>query len=121
MQKHIMMGAAVLVASLSAGLSVQAADAPAGSPAGVESPAPGTYEVHDPLESPPVNKRSESDPRFNTKDQHDAEMYAEQYESQQQQKKLQQKQWLDQMDNLGGRASHGIGTNMIGKPITGPQ
>ncbi len=121
MKKHILMGAAVFAACLLTGLPVQAADAPASSPAGVESPEPGTYEVHDPLESPPVNKRSESDPRFNTKDQHDAEMYAEQYENQQQQKKFQQKQWLDQMDNLGGRASHGVGTNVIGKPITGPQ
>lgn len=121
MKKAMIFGAGLIAVSMCAGPSAFAQDVPAGSPAEVESPAPGTYEIHDPAESVPVNKRSESDPRFATQQQHDAEMYAEEYEKQHQQKEIERRQWLDKMNNLSGHTAQGIGNYSTGMPITGRQ
>jgi len=60
-----------------------------------------SFKVEDAADSPPVNYRSNEDERYDTPEQHDAEMYAEQYEKQQEEKALKDKALMDGM----GRAS----------------
>ncbi|MGV8995569.1 MAG: hypothetical protein ACOH12_01320 [Parvibaculaceae bacterium] len=57
-----------------------------------------SYKVEDAPDSPPVNYRSNEDERYNTPEQHDAEMYAEQYEKQKEEKALKDKALLDSMN-----------------------
>ena len=60
-----------------------------------------SYKVEDAKDSPPVNYRSNEDERYATPEQHDAEMYAEQYEKEKAAKELKDKALLEGM----GRAS----------------
>ncbi len=60
-----------------------------------------SYKVEDAKDSPPLNYRSNEDERYATPEQHDAEMYAEQYEKEKAEKELKDKALLDSM----GRSS----------------
>ncbi|MDO8290258.1 MAG: hypothetical protein Q7T44_13665 [Parvibaculum sp.] len=65
------------------------------------APTDQHFEIHDSADSPPVNYRSNEDERYDTPEQRDAEMFAEQYEKEQAEKALKDKALLDGM----GRAS----------------
>lgn len=67
------------------------------------APAPATskhFEIHDEADSPPVNYRSNEDERYDTPEQRDAEMFAEQYEKEQAEKALKDKELLDSMGRV---------------------
>lgn len=111
-----LMGAAVL-ATMLAGPAFAAEPAPA------PAPADQTFEIHDPADTPPVNFRSGEDARYNTKRQHDAEMYAEEYEKKRQQEQLKQKKLLDNMNTLsapGGPINPDLGARDAGFPPRAP-
>lgn len=55
------------------------------------------YKVTDEPDTPPVNYRSEQDPQYDTKQQHDAEMYAEQYEKERRKKQQNDKEQLQRI------------------------
>ncbi|MGX1197557.1 hypothetical protein [Parvibaculum sp. MBR-TMA-1.3b-4.2] len=55
------------------------------------------YKVTDEPDTPPVNYRSEQDPQYDTKKQHDAEMYAEQYEKERRKKQQEDKEQLQRI------------------------
>lgn len=82
-----------------------------------------TYEIHDPADTPPVNYRSDEDARYDNPTQHDAEMYAEQYEQQRQERQIKEKKLLDNMNTLsapGGPINHDLGANDAGFPARAP-
>ncbi|HUD50607.1 hypothetical protein [Parvibaculum sp.] len=58
------------------------------------------YELKDEPDSPPVNYRSNEDPRYATPDQHDAEMYAEQYEQKRREEQVKQQKLLDSVNKV---------------------
>ena len=60
------------------------------------------YKVTDQPDTPPVNYRSEQDPEYDTKTQHDAEMYAEQYEKERRKKQQQDKEQLQRILDFSG-------------------
>ncbi|HEY4345684.1 MAG TPA: hypothetical protein VGN05_15150 [Parvibaculum sp.] len=81
-----------------------------------------SFEVHDPADTPPVNYRSEEDSRYDTAKQHDAEMYAEQYEQKRIEDQLEQKKLLN-MNTLsapGGPINSDLGANDAGFPAKAP-
>ncbi|MGB3810213.1 MAG: hypothetical protein WA943_08945 [Parvibaculum sp.] len=90
--------------------------APAGAP-------DQSYEIHDPADTPPVNFRSGEDARYNTKRQHDAEMYAEEYEKKRAEKAFKERQLLDNMNKLsspGGPINGDFGARDAGFPPRAP-
>ncbi len=62
------------------------------------------YETSDPVDSPPVNYRSDVDEEFDTPEQHDAEMYAEEYERRQQEEQIKAREQLDRINNFSSCA-----------------
>lgn len=58
------------------------------------------YETSDPIDSPPVNYRSDVDEEFATPETHDAEMYAEEYERQKREEKMRNKTQLDRIQDF---------------------
>jgi len=68
------------------------------------------YELSDPVDSPPVNYRSDYDSDYDTPDLHDAEMYAEEYERRQREEKLRNREQLDKINDFtsGATTSRGI-------------
>lgn len=72
------------------------------------------YELQDSNEdSPPLNFRSHEDDRYNTASQHDAEMYAEQYERERQLKEQQDMQRLKDLDGFAAGSPYkpGLGNS----------
>ena len=111
--------AAALVFALSGPASAEDAGATPVAPAGQ------SYEIHDGTDSPPVNYRSEQDERYDTPEQHDAEMFAEQYEKEQAEKAAKDRALLDGMNTLtspGGSIGGGgnFGANDAGFPSRAP-
>ena len=72
------------------------------------------YKVTDEPGSPPVNYRSEQDPQYDTKKQHDAEMYAEQYEKERRRKQQEEKEQLQRILNFSGGGTDPNGVNPTG-------
>ncbi|MBX3493092.1 MAG: hypothetical protein KF899_09035 [Parvibaculum sp.] len=68
------------------------------------------YETSDPIDSPPVNFRSDYDDAYNTQEMHDAEMYAEEYERRQREEKIRNQEQIDKINNFtsGATTSKGI-------------
>jgi hypothetical protein len=62
------------------------------------------YELADPVDSPPVNYRSGYDQEFDTPEQHDAEMYAEEYERRKQEEQIKAREQLDRINNFSSGA-----------------
>lgn len=58
----------------------------------------------DPVDSPPVNYRSDVEEQYDTPELHDAEMYAEEYERQQREEKIRNRDQLDRIDNFSAGA-----------------
>ncbi len=88
-------------------------------------PAPSgqSFEIHDPADTPPVNYRSEQDERYDTPEQRDAEMFAEQFEKEQAEKKAKDRALLDGMNSLttpGGSIGGEFGANDAGFPSRAP-
>jgi hypothetical protein len=65
------------------------------------------YEVSDPEGSPPVNFRSDYDESYDTQENHDAEMYAEDYERRQREEKARQQEQLDKINEFTGGGNLG--------------
>jgi len=78
-------GALLLLGAFTSPLRAEDAD---NSEAAPQVPAGHHYEITDEPNTPPVNFRSEEDERYNTPAQHDAEMYAEEYERQRKEKQM---------------------------------
>jgi hypothetical protein len=70
------------------------------------------FEIHDEANSPPVNFRSEQDERYNTPEQHDAEMFAEEYERQRDEKLQKERSLLDNMNTVTSPESNSPGGNL---------
>tara|TARA_R110000824_G_scaffold118960_15_gene272359 strand:+ start:52854 stop:53288 length:435 start_codon:yes stop_codon:yes gene_type:complete len=88
-----------------------------------EIPAGHSYEIHDDADSPPVNYRSDQDEKYDTPEQHDAEMFAEEYERQREEKALKDKKMLDEMNTLtspGGTLNGDLGAKDAGFPPRAP-
>lgn len=68
------------------------------------------YELSDPVDSPPVNYRSDYDDAYDTQDLHEAEMYAEEYERRQREEQLRRQEQLDKINDFtsGARTTKGI-------------
>ena len=75
------------------------------------------YKVTDEPDSPPVNYRSEQDPQYDTKKQHDAEMYAEQYEKERRKKQQEDKEQLQRILNFSGGGTNPNGVNPTGDSL----
>jgi hypothetical protein len=68
------------------------------------------YELQDSAtDTPPVNYRSNEDERYNNPTQHDAEMYAEQYERERLLKAQEDEQRLKDMDGFAAGAPYSPG------------
>lgn len=91
-------GAAFALVFAAAPLQAQEADAGETPPADSDT----LYELSDPVDSPPVNHRSDVDEEFDTPELHDAEMYAEEYERRQREEKIQKQQQLDRINDFSG-------------------
>jgi len=106
-------GALLFVAALSSPL--RAADADNG--AAPQVPPGQHYEITDEADTPPVNFRSQQDERYNTPAQHDAEMYAEEFERRRQEKLMKDQQMLQNMNGLtapGGQLGGDLGARDAG-------
>ncbi|MEX1154739.1 hypothetical protein [Parvibaculum sp.] len=68
------------------------------------------YETSDPVDSPPVNFRSDYDAEYDTQDVHEAEMYAEEYERRQREEKIRKS---DQLDRINDFTSGAITTDGV--------
>ena len=75
------------------------------------------YKVTDQPDTPPVNYRSEQDPEYDTKAQHDAEMYAEQYEKERRKKQQEDKEQLQRILNFSGGGTNPDGVNPTGDSL----
>jgi hypothetical protein len=93
-------GAAAIALVLSGPVLADEADATP--PSSVTEPVQSgnTYPITDEADSPPVNYRSEQDERYNTPGQHDAEMFAEEYERQRDEKLAKDRALLDNMNTV---------------------
>lgn len=121
--------AAVLAGPVLVG-PVLAADpeaAPAAAPEATAAPATKaddqSFEIRDPADTPPVNRRSDVDERYDNERQHDAEMYAEEYERQRAEKEQKDKKMLDNMNTLsapGGPINRDLGAKDAGFPPRAP-
>ncbi|NIJ40872.1 hypothetical protein FHS78_001148 [Parvibaculum indicum] len=72
------------------------------------------YKVTDEPDTPPVNYRSEQDPKYDTKEQHDAEMYAEQYEKERRKKQQDDKEQLERILDFSGGGTEPNSVNPSG-------
>ncbi|MDO8420731.1 MAG: hypothetical protein Q7S99_01090 [Parvibaculum sp.] len=111
--------AAALAFALSGPVSAEDADTTTVAPSGQ------TFEIHDGEDSPPVNYRSEQDERYDTPEQRDAEMFAEQFEKERAEKAAKDRALLDGMNTLttpGGSIGGGgsFGANDAGFPARAP-
>jgi len=91
------------IAALAFGLAVLPAAAEEMSGQEVNEMAPAgdiRYETADPVDSPPVNYRSDADEEFDTPENHDAEIYAEEYERQQREEKMRNRDQLDRIQDF---------------------
>lgn len=87
------------------------------------APTGHSFEIQDPADTPPVNYRSEQDERYDTPEQRDAEMFAEQFEKEQAEKKAKDRALLDGMNSLttpGGHVGGDFGANDAGFPSRAP-
>tara|TARA_R110000868_G_scaffold100968_10_gene277974 strand:+ start:401 stop:814 length:414 start_codon:yes stop_codon:yes gene_type:complete len=87
------------------------------------APSGQSFEIHDGADSPPVNYRSEQDERYDTPEQHDAEMFAEQYEKEKAEKAAKDRALIDGMNSLttpGGAIGGSFGANDAGFPARAP-
>jgi len=91
----IALASALPLLAISAALAEEPVPAPAG---GIH------YETADPVDSPPVNYRSSADEEFDTPQNHDAEMYAEEYERRQREEKLRNKDQLERIQDFSSGA-----------------
>ena len=116
-KKHLLATGAVAFALAMGGTAMADEAAPA-------APQPGDhFEIHDNADTAPVNYRSNEDKRYDTEKQHDAEMYAEQYEQQRQDDQLQQQKMLDRMNRLSPSSNNaitGAGVTADGFPSNRP-
>ncbi|MEQ8268403.1 MAG: hypothetical protein RH982_14500 [Parvibaculum sp.] len=94
-------GAAFALALAAAPLQAEEADAEEVPPAVAGDTH---YELSDPVDSPPVNYRSDYDEDYDTPALHDAEMYAEEYERQQQEEKIRNRDQLDRINDFSAGA-----------------
>ena len=109
--------AAALAFALSGPASAEDADTTPPAPSGQ------SFEIHDGADSPPVNYRSEQDERYDTPEQHDAEMFAEQYEKEKAAKAAKDRALIDGMNGLttpGGAVGGSFGANDAGFPSRAP-
>ncbi|MFZ2468813.1 MAG: hypothetical protein WAW54_10520 [Parvibaculum sedimenti] len=65
------------------------------------------YELKDEADSPPVNNRSDQDPRYDTKAQHDAEMYADQYKMRRQEEEARRQKLLNSGNKIAPGGQRG--------------
>ncbi|HEX7776689.1 MAG TPA: hypothetical protein VF449_09195 [Parvibaculum sp.] len=91
------------------------------------TPAPAQqgdhFEIHDNADTAPVNYRSNEDKRYDTAKQHDAEMFAEQYEKQRADDALKQQKLINGMNRLSPsdeRTLGGAGVTDAGFPSNRP-
>lgn len=105
-----------LVLALATGFAVAVAAAPLlAEEAGEAAPASENgviYELSDPADTPPVNHRSDLG-KEHARDLHDAEMYAEEYEKQQREEKIRNR---DQLDRIDAFSSGAVTTDGITAP-----
>lgn len=78
-----------------------------------EVPQPGSvYELTDEADSAPVNYRSNVDEAYDTEEQHNAEMFAEQFEARRREELIQQRQQLERLDDFAGGRPVGYSTSV---------
>lgn len=78
-----------------------------------------SFEVDDAPDSPPLNYRSNEDERYDTPGQRNAEMSAEQYEKERQERQLREQKLLDSLPRSpagGGRLNDNVGRSDEGFP-----
>ncbi|ABS62005.1 hypothetical protein Plav_0382 [Parvibaculum lavamentivorans DS-1] len=75
------------------------------------------YELSDPVDSPPVNFRSDVDADFDTPQLNDAEMYAEEYERRQREDKIRKRDQIERIQNFsaGAVTTDGVTTDTFGR------
>lgn len=79
----------------------------------------GSYEIKDAPDSPPLNYRSSEDERYDTPEQRDAEMKAEQFEKERQARQLRDRKLLDSLNRKPagvGRLNDNVGQSDEGFP-----
>ena len=103
--KNLFLGIALASALPLLAVSAAQAEEPAPAPSGDIR-----YETADPVDSPPVNYRSGVEEEFDTPENHDAEMYAEEYERRQREEKIRNREQLDKINDFtsGATTSKGI-------------
>lgn len=112
-------GALLLMGALSGPVLAAEGD----SEAGPQIPTDQHYEITDEADSPPVNYRSDEDERYDTPAQHDAEMYAEEYERKRKEKEMEDKRMLENMNTLtspSGTLGGDLGARDAGFPPRAP-
>ena len=113
-------GALLLLGAFSSPLRAEDGD---NSDAAPQVPAGHHYEITDEPNTPPVNFRSEEDERYNTPAQHDAEMYAEEYERKRKEKQMEEQRMLQDMNTLtspDGTLGGNLGARDAGFPPRAP-
>lgn len=79
-----------------------------------EAPPPAEdgiqYELSDPVDSPPVNYRSDYDAEYDTQGLHEAEMYAEEYERRKREDERRKREQLDKINDFtsGATTTRGV-------------
>jgi len=101
-KRMIVLGLAVGAALSLAPFAAAAEEAEEAVP--VEQGGDVTYELSDPVDSPPVNYRSDYDADYDTPELHDAEMYAEEYEKQREEERIRNKEQLDRINDFSSGA-----------------
>ena len=112
-------GALLLLGAFSSPLRAEDGD----SEAAPQVPMGHHYEITDEPNTPPVNYRSEEDERYNTPEQHDAEMYAEEYEKKREEKQMEEQRMLEDMNTLtapDGTLGGNLGARDAGFPPRAP-
>lgn len=116
MKAATVIGAATLLAALLG--SASWADEPATDAAPQQADG-HSFEVDDAPDSPPLNFRSSEDERYDTPEQRDAEMGAELYEKERQERQLREQKLLDNLNKMpagGGRLNDNVGKSDEGFP-----
>jgi hypothetical protein len=119
MKKNNMIAAGAMVF----GLALAAAPAFADEAAPAPAPQGDHFEIHDNADTAPVNYRSNEDERYDTTKQHDAEMFAEQYEKKRADDAIKQQKMIDGMNRLSpndDRTQSGAGVTGAGFPSNRP-
>ncbi|MBC7103541.1 MAG: hypothetical protein H5U13_10050 [Parvibaculum sp.] len=103
--KNLFLGIALASALPLLAVSAALAEEPAAAPSGDIH-----YETADPVDSPPVNYRSDVEEEFDTPENRDAEMYAEEYERRQREEKIRKQEQLDRIQDFtsGARTTDGV-------------